>query len=402
MFEVTAAELVGLATTLEQDRKPVSLTGQWGLRYDNWQNCFAAFCEEPGATLTLRDVGGSVTIEFLQSAWSGVIEFSTGTETTTFDAFSPEHKPSSLRLSVEGVRDITIRNLAARNPNASGCQLWLWRVLFAQRPTWVRRDRSLTSTVDFVDADEGSFLTLTNDDVISKCIRVYGVWGRTQVEIFRRFVIPGSVAIDIGANIGHHTVTMAKLVGFKGKVYAFEPQRRPFRLLVANLALNLCDHVEAFDVALGEVAGSAHMNPRSYDDINHPWNVGSLGIAVKDGVLDHPNNGQEVSIRRLDDLLPHANVDFIKCDAQGFDYYVLRGAVKLIERSYPTILTEVAPRLAAECGVNYLQLYEFLKGLGYRLIDPETLKEHNPPRTWTGRPEEEWDVLAVHSSVSTF
>ena len=56
----------------------------------------------------------------------------------------------------------------------------------------------------------------------------------------------GYISLDVGANIGCHTVPFAKLVGESGRVVAFEPQRLVFQNLCANLALNALTNVYVY------------------------------------------------------------------------------------------------------------------------------------------------------------
>ena len=62
-------------------------------------------------------------------------------------------------------------------------------------------------------------------------------------------------AVEVGANIGSHTVAIAHMVGPQGRVLAFEPQRAIFQVLCANIALNALEQVEAHWMAVGAAAG---------------------------------------------------------------------------------------------------------------------------------------------------
>jgi len=61
---------------------------------------------------------------------------------------------------------------------------------------------------------------------------------KVNVRFFRQLVQPGWSILDIGANMGAHTIALARLVGPTGKVLSFEPQRIIFQALCANVALN--------------------------------------------------------------------------------------------------------------------------------------------------------------------
>ena len=62
-----------------------------------------------------------------------------------------------------------------------------------------------------------------NDQYISRSLMYSGQWEPHIVSIFNQYIKDGMVVIDIGANIGAHTLILSKLVGDSGKVIAFEP-----------------------------------------------------------------------------------------------------------------------------------------------------------------------------------
>ena len=74
-----------------------------------------------------------------------------------------------------------------------------------------------------------------------------------------RFIAPGDVVVDAGANLGIYTVGAAKLVSGGGRVLAFEPGRESFFLLERNIKLNLPNHVRCFRAALSERNGMARL-----------------------------------------------------------------------------------------------------------------------------------------------
>src|SRR5437868_835956 len=85
---------------------------------------------------------------------------------------------------------------------------------------------------------EGAMLYNTNDTYIGRALDTYGEISRGEVELFQHVVQPSTTAVEVGANIGVHTIVLARLVGPQGRVVAFEPQRIVFQMLCANVALN--------------------------------------------------------------------------------------------------------------------------------------------------------------------
>src|SRR4029077_19152386 len=77
-----------------------------------------------------------------------------------------------------------------------------------------------------------------------------------EQELFQRVVHPGDLVVEVGANIGAHTVELARLVGSDGEVHAFEPQRIVFQTLCANVALNQLTNVRTLQAAVGAQCGT--------------------------------------------------------------------------------------------------------------------------------------------------
>lgn len=150
-------------------------------------------------------------------------------------------------------------------------------------------------------------------------------WEKHLVELFPRYVKPGSTVIDAGAHIGTHTLALAQLAGPEGRVYAFEPQRKLYRELVYNMRLNNAANVVPLRFALGERAGVIEMAPAT------AGNEGGTQVGV---------GGDRVELRSLDSF-NFRNVSFVKIDVEGFEDQVLDGARQTIQRNRPAILIEI-------------------------------------------------------------
>lgn len=162
-------------------------------------------------------------------------------------------------------------------------------------------------------------------------------WERSEREMMRRWVRPGDVAFDIGANQGFHTAHLSRLVGPEGKVYAFEPNQ----LLRAPLAetCRRLGNAELLPFALGETAGTL--------DFFVPTDHTMASLRDWTGLSAVRTH---VEVRRLDSLgLPSA--DFIKCDVEGAEFDVFRGALGMLDREdAPVILFESCAAAAAAFG----------------------------------------------------
>lgn len=150
------------------------------------------------------------------------------------------------------------------------------------------------------------------------------------VEEFVRNISPGAICIDIGANIGHHSIIMAQSAGETGKVYAYEPIPYIREQMEESLALNHITNVITISDALSKEPGE--MTLRLNKD----------SIASSSFFGEESSDGIRVSVKTLDSY-NYEHVSFMKIDVEGFEYNVLLGAEKLIAISKPRILFEFSP-----------------------------------------------------------
>ncbi|MET0272220.1 MAG: FkbM family methyltransferase [Phenylobacterium sp.] len=177
----------------------------------------------------------------------------------------------------------------------------------------------------------GPMFGLQGDRYISRSLEVYGEFSWSEARLLERLVQPGQTVVEVGANIGAHTVLLARRCA-PGLVYAFEPQQRVFQLLCANLALNDIRNVIARPEACGEEPGEVIVPAVDY---GAALNFGGLSVQAADsGVLGH-----RTPLTRLDDL-PLEACHLLKIDVEGFEPEVLRGAVAMIARFRPLIYVE--------------------------------------------------------------
>lgn len=399
MQAIDALNLMGFrGLGSEEKDPPVEWSRGWEIRFDHHDAIYSAFTRDTGSTLTLKGIRGQAHLEIMCTAWSGMLEVSTQDETVVIDTYSPHHKCRDFLLPGSGERTVVLRLLDTKNEQAHDRQVWIHRLLMQTRPSWQSRHHRITPAITWVDGDFGTFLVLEHDQPVSSNIKYYGSWSATQVDLFEALVVPGSVVADVGANIGHHTVVLSRLVGPNGTVLAFEPQKRVHRILQANLALNACDNVTPFEFALGQEVASAQMFPQDYE--SGEWNVGGLAVATADGEFQFSDSGLSIEIRRLDHIAGADELDFIKTDTQGFDFAVLQGGAEVIAAARPLLVCEVSPAAIESMGSSYQDMYRFLEDAGYLIAEAESLDFTAPTRVWSGAVDEEWDILAVHRSRS--
>ncbi len=175
----------------------------------------------------------------------------------------------------------------------------------------------------------GPMLYNKHDVYVGGSLAKYGEFSAGEQELFAQIVRPGMLVVEVGANIGAHTVDLARLVGRDGQVHAFEPQRIVFQALCANVALNQCTNVFARQVAVGASNGSIDV-PAVDPGMRN--NFGGITLLADSG-------GERVPLVTLDSLdLPACH--FLKVDVEGMEVDVLLGAQSLIDTYRPIMFLE--------------------------------------------------------------
>jgi FkbM family methyltransferase len=204
----------------------------------------------------------------------------------------------------------------------------------------------------------GPMVALAGDRYITGSLEAYGEFSAGEWELLEQLVKPGMTVVEAGANIGTHSVPLARRC-FPGPLYLFEPQQRVFQILCANLALNDIRNAIAYPEACGDTAGFVVVPPLDYGAED---NFGGISVRLEsEGV-----NGLRVRATPLDSLgLTACHV--IKIDVEGFEAQVLRGAAETIRKFRPILYVE------NDRQAHQQELISLMSGMGY------TLYWHLPP-----------------------
>jgi FkbM family methyltransferase len=189
--------------------------------------------------------------------------------------------------------------------------------------------------------------------------------GSSEKRRYLQLIRKGDVVIDVGANLGYFTLLFSDLVGTKGAVLAFEPVPTTRKLLQENIQANaLYSNVVVNSVACSDTVGTAEIAVPD-DDFgqasmrSHRMGSWASVLSLKSFSVETIKLDDYAAERRL------SSVHFIKCDAEGAELLVLRGAAALLRQFHPLLSLEVAEYWTVDFGYSAANLADFLIACGY-------------------------------------
>ena len=180
--------------------------------------------------------------------------------------------------------------------------------------------------------------------------------------------------VDIGAQSGLYSL-FAKFLPFC-TFYAFEPFPVTFDILNENIKLNNINNVITHNLAISDKIGTAILNTSCSHNGLHT--LGENPQRFKDIIP------MEVKTTTLDNFFS-SQVDYIKIDTEGYEYFILKGGKEIIKKYKPVLQIEYNAINMAQCGVSESMLDELIEEIGYVII---------------GRASEE--ILLMHKSKKFF
>ena len=183
-------------------------------------------------------------------------------------------------------------------------------------------------------------------------------WFEDEIGFLRRLLLPGQQAIDVGANYGVYTLSIAKVIGPTGTVWAFEPASSTAAFLEQGIAANNFTQVVLERSALSRDCGTAQLTVNDNSELN---------ALVRDE--QSGNASETVRLATLDDCLQRygwKKIDFLKIDAEGEEANIIEGGRRFFADLSPLILYEV--RAGEEVHLELVQKFAALGFDSYRLV----------------------------------
>jgi FkbM family methyltransferase len=210
---------------------------------------------------------------------------------------------------------------------------------------------------NFVEVN-GQKMFLDEKDSLS--LSIWGIFEEFETKIVKEKIKKGDVVLDIGANIGYYTLIFAKLVGEKGKVFAFEPDPTNFSILKKNIEINGYKNVVLAQKAISDKNGKIKLYICEDNRGDHR-------------IYDSHNNRQSIEIEaiRLDDYFKdyNGNINFIKMDIQGAEGGATQGMSNILQKNNLKVISEFWPMGLKKFGIDPEEYLKLLTSSGFRIYE---------------------------------
>lgn len=180
-----------------------------------------------------------------------------------------------------------------------------------------------------------------------------------EMGMILKLLKPGDVVFDIGSNIGWYAINI--LLEHKGAVvYSFEPIKSSYQYLVMNLKLNNQDFDKAYNIGLSD----ENKKVKFYFDIECAMASSMSNLRECENTIM-----EECEIKRLDDFIlsiaPLEKLDFIKCDVEGAELRVFKGAMETIIKYKPIVFSEMLRKWSKKFGYHPNDIINLFKSIDY-------------------------------------
>lgn len=220
-------------------------------------------------------------------------------------------------------------------------------------------------------------------------ILVQGEYEPRLTKVCLNYLDPNRDVIDVGANIGFHTVLFGKNIETQ-RILAIEPIPSVVKRLKSNIELNgIQNKVHLFEGVASDSKGKTEINT-----ISGKEEFSSIGKIVHPSAETEDSKTLSVATSTLDILVASHDLDpgLIKIDAEGAEHLVLKGATETLKKYRPIIVSELSDYLLRKNGSSAQEVMRFIRKLDYEVIDP--MRPRSDPSQ-----KEFGDILCIPSEL---
>lgn len=212
-------------------------------------------------------------------------------------------------------------------------------------------EQTLKNNIQISKYDWFNIYTFKND-LMGKDIANGKCWEPHIVKFLNNNLTKESTFIDVGSNYGWHSIIASKLCK---EVHSFEPQKVMCEIQKMSILENNLENCHIYDIALGETTKDAKMVSINY--LQEGINIGDLSLG---------SDGESIRVKTIDSF-NFNRIDVIKIDVQGYETFVLDGALESIKQHKPIMIIEFENFQMSKFSYSPKELFNKIKELDYEI-----------------------------------
>jgi FkbM family methyltransferase len=252
----------------------------------------------------------------------------------------------------------------------------------------------------------GSKIVSSTSDILGRYVYYFGIWEPNLTQWIGQRLLPGDLFVDVGANIGYHTLLASKLVGASGKVVSIEAFPGIFSLLQKHLSLNRVRNVRAVNCAAWDEEDTLTFYTGSDD-------LPVTTTAMRQWAAEwHLERKCQVRAKALSDILDTDEIKaarLIKIDVEGAEWHVLSGMKSLMARCRADleVILEVTPSTLEAEGKTTQDILNFFAAYGFYPYSMDNTEAAyfaattSPPKRIEHIPQKQTDVIFSRIDAET-
>lgn len=206
-------------------------------------------------------------------------------------------------------------------------------------------------------------------------LREQNDWFEDEIKFLRTFIKPGMKVIDIGANHGLYALTIAKMIGEQGKLWAFEPTATTHACLKQSIYDNKLNNVELIQAGLSDRIRKAKFFTGPNSELNSLSKESASGDLCETILL--------LTLDHCAKKYQWGEIDFIKLDAEGEESNILKEGKKFLSSASPLIMFEL--KHGDSVNLSLINRFDRLGYESYRLLPGiNVLVPFNPDEPFDG------------------